>query len=335
MKLQHLRFFVTVADELGFSKAAHKLHVAQPSLSVQIKALEQELGTRLLERDKHHVLLTQAGKRFQLRARSILSMAETAKSEARAAAAGELGSIDFGYTASAMFTSVLAQVIRRFRQRHPHVVLALHELTSLEQLHGLLERKLDIGVLRKPDIATPVGLQVSEWYRTPLVVAIPEDHVLARRRSVALADLKEESFVMYPREAGTGIYWQVIDLCAKAGFRPQVAREVLEPSTLVGLVAAGVGVAIVPADMNCIRFKGVEYKKLVDPDAYSTLYLACRESDSNPHLGIFSKLLNQHSAQYNTRHVASAPLPSPSPPAHPGRKRAPHKLPPPRQRSST
>jgi DNA-binding transcriptional LysR family regulator len=297
MKLQQLRFFITVADELGFSKAANKLHVAQPSLSVQIKALEEELGARLFERDKHHVFLTQAGKRFEEHARAILARAETAKFEARSAAAGEMGSIDFGYTASAMFSSVLASVIRQFRERHPQVFLTLHELTSVEQFHGLLEHKLDVGVLRRPDIATPVGLQLGEWYRTPLVVAIPRDHALARRQSVKLADLKGDSFIMYPREAGTGIYWQVMDLCAKAGFRPRVAREVLESSTIIGLVAAGVGIAIVPADMNCIRFEGIEYKKLADAEAFSTLYLACREADSGVHLRTLLKMLNQRSVR--------------------------------------
>ena len=295
MKLQQLRFFITVADELGFSKAAARLHVAQPSLSVQIKALEEELGARLFERDKHHVFLTQAGKIFQQHARALLEMAETAKFEARCAAAGEMGSLDFGYTASAMFSSVLASVIRLFRERHPQVLLTLHELTSVEQFHGLLEHKLDVGVLRRPDIRTPVGLQISEWYRTPLVVAIPEDHALARRQSLTLADLKGDSFIMYPREAGTGIYWQVMDLCAKAGFRPRVAREVLESSTLIGLVAAGVGIAIVPADMNCIRFEGIEYKTLADAEAYSTLYLACRKTDESVHLQTLLKMLNQRS----------------------------------------
>src|SRR5882762_11692481 len=139
MKLRQLQFFLTVADELGFGRAAEKLHVAQPSLSVQIKALEEEVGARLFERDKHHVFLTQAGKLFRQHARAILSMAETAKIEARCAAAGELGTIDIGYTASSMFSSVLPHAIRRFRQQHPHVLLTLHELTSLEQLHGLLE----------------------------------------------------------------------------------------------------------------------------------------------------------------------------------------------------
>ena len=305
MKLQQLRFFITVADELGFSKAAAKLHVAQPSLSVQIKALEDELGARLFERDKHHVFLTQAGKRFQQHARALLAMAETAKFEARCAAAGEMGTLDFGYTASAIFSNVLASVIRQYRERHPQVLLTLHELTSVDQFHGLLEHKLDLGVLRRPDIRTPVGLQMSEWYRTPLVVAIPHDHALARRQSLTLADLKGDSFIMYPREAGTGIYWQVMDLCAKAGFRPRVAREVLESSTLIGLVAAGVGIAIVPADMDCIRFEGIEYKRLVDAEAYSTLYLAYRKTDESVHLHALLKSLNPGSVRRHRGRVAA------------------------------
>jgi DNA-binding transcriptional LysR family regulator len=305
MKFQQLRFFITVADELGFGKAAAKLHVAQPSLSVQIKALEEELQARLFERDKHHVFLTQAGKRFQHHARALLAMAETAKFEARCAAAGEMGTLDFGYTASAIFSSVLASVIRQFREQHPQVLLTLHELTSAEQFHGLLEHKLDVGVLRRPDIRTPVGLQMSEWYRTPLVVAIPHDHALARRQSLTLTDLKGDSFIMYPREAGTGIYWQVMDLCAKAGFRPRVAREVLESSTLIGLVAAGVGIAIVPADMDCIRFEGIEYKRLADAEAYSTLYLAYRKTAESVHLHALLKSLNHRSVRHPRRRVAA------------------------------
>ncbi|MDB6047086.1 MAG: LysR family transcriptional regulator [Gammaproteobacteria bacterium] len=305
MKLRQLRFFITVADELGFSKAAAKLHVAQPSLSVQIKALEEEVGARLFERDKHHVFLTQAGKLFRQHAGAILAMAETAKIEARCAAAGELGTIDFGYTASSMFSRVLPPAIRGFRKQYPHVLLTLHELTSLEQFHGLLDRSLDVGVLRRPEVSTPVGIQISEWYRTPLVVAIAQDHVLAQRRSLSLAALKGEPFIMYPREAGTGIYWQVMDLCAKADFRPRVVREVLESSTIIGLVAAGAGVAVVPADMNCIRFEGVEYKRLTDAEAYSTLYLARREGDLNQHLRALIDMLGRRSGKGDGTSTAS------------------------------
>jgi len=151
-----------VADEGGFNRAAQRLHVAQPSLSVQIKALEDEVGARLFERDKRHVFLTQAGKRFQQHARSILSLAESAKIEARCAEAGELGALDVGYSASAMFSNVLPTAIRQFRQQFPYVVLTLHDVPSLEQLHGLLERTLDLGILRKPEVRIPAA-ELASW----------------------------------------------------------------------------------------------------------------------------------------------------------------------------
>ena len=246
----------------------------------------------MFERDKHHVFLTQAGKRLQQHARSILSLAETAKIEARCAEAGELGTLNLGYSASAMFSNVLPTAIRQFRKQYPYVVLTLHDVPSLEQLHGLLERTLDLGVLRKPEVRIPAGIEISEWYRAPLVVAIQEDHPLARRPSLSLSQLKGEPFVMYPREAGTGLYWQILDICAHAGFRPRVAREVLEPSTIIGLVAAGVGVAIVPEGIQCIRFDGAIYKPLTDISAYSALYLACRQDDPNTHLRALCEMLS-------------------------------------------
>jgi DNA-binding transcriptional LysR family regulator len=292
VKLRQLEYFVMVADEGGFNRAAQRLHVAQPSLSVQIRSLEEEVGARLFERDKHHVFLTQAGKRLQQHARSILSLAETAKIEARCAEAGELGTLNLGYSASAMFSNVLPTAIRQFRKQYPYVVLTLHDVPSLEQLHGLLERTLDLGVLRKPEVRIPAGIEISEWYRAPLVVAIQEDHPLARRPSLSLSQLKGEPFVMYPREAGTGLYWQILDICAHAGFRPRVAREVLEPSTIIGLVAAGVGVAIVPEGIQCIRFDGAIYKPLTDLSAYSALYLACRQDDPNTHLRALCEMLS-------------------------------------------
>jgi DNA-binding transcriptional LysR family regulator len=291
VKLRQLEYFVMVADEGGFNRDAHRLHVAQPSLSVQIRLLEEEVGARLFERDKHHVFLTQAGKQFQQHARSILSLAETAKIEARCAEAGELGTLNVGYSASAMFSSLLPTAIRRFRQQYSHVVLTLHDRPSLEQLHGLLDRTLDLGILRKPEIRIPAGIEISEWYRAPLVVAIQDDHALARRPSLSLGQLKGEPFVMYPRDAGTGLYWQILDMCAHAGFRPRVASEVLEPSTIISLVAAGVGVAIIPDGIQCIQFKGATYKPLTDISAFSALYLARRQADPNTHLRAICDML--------------------------------------------
>jgi DNA-binding transcriptional LysR family regulator len=291
MKLRQLQFFIAVAEELSFSRAAIKLHVAQPSLSTQIKVLEEEVGARLFERDKRHVSLTPAGRRFQQRAISVLSMADSAKSEARSTARGQLGMIALGYTALSMFSTALPHAIRQFRRREPNVVMTLRELTSLEQLHELGERTLDVGVLRKVDVAAPKGISIVEWYRTPLVAAVPRDHPRAASDLLSLNDLKNESFIMYPRGAGTGIYWQVIDLCTAAGFRPRVVREVIESSTIIGLVAAGVGIAIVPADMNCIQFSGVVYRRITDTGAYTALHLAQRGADRNEHLASLRKVL--------------------------------------------
>jgi DNA-binding transcriptional LysR family regulator len=293
MKLRQLQFFIAVAEELSFSRAAIKLHVAQPSLSTQIKVLEQEVGARLFERDKRHVSLTPAGRRFQSRAMTVLSLADSAKSEARSTARGQLGTIALGYTALSMFSTALPHAIRQFRRREPNVVMTLRELTSLEQLHELGERTLDVGVLRKVDAGAPKGISIVEWYRTPLVAAIPQDHPRAASDLLSLNDLKNESFIMYPRGAGTGIYWQVIDLCTAAGFRPRVVREVIESSTIIGLVAAGVGIAIVPADMNCIQFSGVVYRRITDTGAYSALHLAQRGADRNEHLASLRKVLQQ------------------------------------------
>jgi DNA-binding transcriptional LysR family regulator len=294
MKLRQLQFFIAVAEELSFSRAAIKLHVAQPSLSTQIKSLEDEIGARLFERDKRHVSLTPAGRRFRSRVATVLSLADHAKTEARSAELGQLGMIDLGYTALSMFSTALPHAIRRFRQQEPNVVVTLRELTSLEQLHELGERTLDVGVLRKVDVGAPKGISIVEWYRTPLVVALPNDHSRAASGSVSLTDLQNEAFIMYPRHAGTGIYWQVMDLCTAAGFRPRVVREVLESSTIIGLVAAGVGIAIVPADMNCIQFSGVVYRRIVDSGAYTALHLARREGDKSKHLRGLYRVLKQY-----------------------------------------
>ena len=293
MKLRQLQFFIAVAEELSFSRAAAKLHVAQPSLSTQIKALEEEVGAQLFERDKRHVSLTPAGRRFQNRVATLLSLADDAKAEARRTERGQLGTIDLGYTAMSMFSTALPHAIRRFRVQEPNVIMSLRELTSLQQLHELGERTLDVGVLRKVDVSAPEGITIAEWYRTPLVAAISRDHPRAASGALSLNDLKNEAFIMYPRGAGTGIYWQVMDLCTAAGFRPRVVKEVIESSTIIGLVAAGVGIAIVPADMNCIRFSGVVYRRILDSGAYTALHLAQREGDRNEHLRSLYRVLKQ------------------------------------------
>jgi DNA-binding transcriptional LysR family regulator len=284
MEIRRLRYFVAVAEELSFTRAAERLHIAQPPLSIQIRALEQEVGARLFDRDQRHVYLTQAGKHLLVRARGILASVEEAKAEVRCAELGDIGSLHLGYASSAMFTSSLTSAIKQFRSGFPQVLLTLHEMTSLDQLNGLYYRTLDAGIVRATDIALPSGIVTEEWHRAPLVAAMTSDHPLTRKRAIAIGDLRNEPFIMYPRESGIGLYWQVLRLCAGAGFRPQIAREVQELTTIVGLVDAGVGVAIVPADTKSIQLSGVSYVPLRDAGAFSILYLALRERDRNTHL---------------------------------------------------
>jgi DNA-binding transcriptional LysR family regulator len=291
MEIRRLRYFVAVAEELSFTRAAERLHIAQPPLSIQIRALEQEIGAQLFDRDQRHVFLTQAGKHLLDRARNILASVEAAKAEVRCAALGEVGSLHLGYASSAMFTSSLTWAIKQFQVGFPHVLLTLHEMTSLDQLNALHYRTLDAGILRRSDAPVPSGIQIEEWYRAPLVAAVANDHPLAKQRSIKISDLRDQPLIMYPRESGIGLYWQVLRLCANAGFRPQIAREVQELTTIVGLVDAGVGIAIVPADTRSIHLDGVVYVPLRDRQAFSTLYLAFRERDRNAHLrGLLSML---------------------------------------------
>jgi DNA-binding transcriptional LysR family regulator len=291
MEIRRLRYFVAVAEELSFTRAAARLHIAQPPLSIQIKALEQEVGAQLFDRDQRHVFLTQAGKHLLDRARGILASVEAAKAEVRCAALGEVGSLHLGYASSAMFTSSLTWAIKRFQIEFPHVLLTLHEMTSLDQLNGLHYRTLDAGILRKSDVPAPSGIVVEEWYRAPLVAAMANDHPLAKQRAIRISDLRDQPLIMYPRESGIGLYWQVLRLCASAGFRPLIAREVQELTTIVGLVDAGVGIAIVPADTRTIQLEGVVYVPLRDKQAFSTLYLAFSQRDQNAHLrGLLSSL---------------------------------------------
>ncbi|MDB6085101.1 MAG: LysR family transcriptional regulator [Gammaproteobacteria bacterium] len=297
MEIRRLRYFVAVAEELSFTRAAQRLHIAQPPLSIQIRALEQEVGARLFDRDQRHVSLTQAGKHLLERARGILASLESAKAEVAAVALGELGSLRLGYASSAMFTSSLTSAIKLFQIGYPHVLLTLHELPSLDQLNHLHSRRLDAGILRRSDASVPSGILIEEWYRAPLVAAMANDHPLTKRRAIGIGDLRGQPLIMYPRDSGIGLYWQILRLCEKAGFRPHIVREVQELTSIIGLVDAGVGIAIVPVDTRSIHLEGVTYVPLRDKEAYSTLYLAYRDRDGNPHLrGLLSQLRDQDAA---------------------------------------
>ena len=284
LELRHLRYFVAVAEELSFTRAAERLHIAQPPLSTQVRQLEEELGAQLFVRDKRRVYLTQPGREMLERARAILAATAEAKEAVRRTATGETGELRLGYVTSAMFTEVLPGVIRRFQKRYPRIQLHLHEVPSVEQLYALHNRELDVGILRRPDMSIPSGVRMEEWYQAPLVAALPKAHRLAARDSLRIADLKDEPLILFPRQSGIGLYWRVVDLCIKAKFRPRIARETRDYAVMIGLVSAGVGIALVPSDTQCIRLAGVTYRPVQGKDAVSAIQIAYRPDHGDEHV---------------------------------------------------
>lgn len=284
LELRHLRYFVAVAEELNFTRAAERLHIAQPPLSTQIRQLEEELGAQLFEREKRRVYLTAAGRDLLERARSILTAAESAKDAVRRTASGETGELRLGYVPSAMFTEALPGAILRFQQRYPRIQLHLLEMPSIDQLYAVHNRELEVGILRRPDIAIPVGVHLEEWYQAPLVAALPKGHRLAARESLRIADLKDQPLILFPRQSGIGLYWRVVDLCIKAKFRPRVVRETRDYAVMIGLVSAGVGIALVPSDTQCIQLEGVTYRPVQGKDAVSTIQIAYRPDHGDEHV---------------------------------------------------
>ncbi|MGG6265458.1 LysR substrate-binding domain-containing protein [Leptolyngbya sp. AN03gr2] len=287
VELRHLHYFIAVAEELHFSRAADRLCISQPPLSQQIRSLEDELGVRLFERTKRQVQLTEAGKVFLERAYLVLGQLEQAIAITQRIGRGEVGRLAIGFVDSAMYT-VLPEILRVFRAQFPAVELQLHELTTAQQIEALHHKQVDIGIVRSA-ISEP-GLIVECLLPESLVLALPETHLLAAHPQVSLSDLAEESFILFPAKMGPVFYEQIIHLCQQAGFRPKVAQEAVQMHTIVGLVAAGLGIAIVPASLQNFHRSGVIYRPLQEQIPNTGLYLGWRQHDSSPVIKAFLNL---------------------------------------------
>ena len=290
MELRHLRYFIAVAEELHFTRAAARLHIGQPPLSQAIQALEADIGAQLFARTKRSVRLTDAGKLFLADARRILALSDKAGETARRAERGEAGELRVGFTFSTPLTPLFAAVINRYRQAYPHVTLTLHEMATLRQLDGLTQRTIDLGFIRPPDRGHGDELKLTPMREDPLVAVLPTTIPLARKKVIEMRDLKGMPFVMYPSSAGTGIYPQIFRLCREAGFVPNVALEAGEASTIIGLVAAGCGVSLLPKAFDRIRMDGVCYRPIADEAATTTLLLAQRGDEVSPLVEAFVAL---------------------------------------------
>lgn len=279
IELRHIRYFVAVAEELHFGKAADRLGISQPPLSQQILALEREIGARLLERSNRRVELTEAGKLFLKEATEILGKVDSAATLAGRLHRGQIGEVKIGFFGSAPFVDAFQRLIFDFRKRHPSVNLVLREMPTYQQVDAILDGRLDVGFVR-PLEPQPASIDAVEIWREPLMVVLRSDHPLAAEdRELSVADLAAEPLVLYAGSIGSGLYQKVADLCRDAGFSPNVAQEAIATPTMMGLVAAGIGISILPASLERLSFEGLRFRPLRDAKAQTAVWLVKRGDD--------------------------------------------------------
>lgn len=259
MELRHLRYFVAVAEELHFGRAAARLHISQPPLSQQIKALEGEVGVELFHRTRRTVSLTDAGKAFLPAARATLDQAQRAETLARDVAAGRQGRLAVAFVTSASY-SILPDAIRGFRSAFPGVDLTLREMIPSDQIQALTRQEVDVGLLRPP--LKERGIIARTVLEEPLVAALPVDHVLAKRPSVLLEQLRSEDWVLFPRRHGPGLFDTIAAACRAAGFSPQVRHEPNDMQSVLAHVAAGLGVSLLPSSLMGFHPRHIAYRSL-------------------------------------------------------------------------
>jgi DNA-binding transcriptional LysR family regulator len=284
MEIRHLRYFLAVAEAGHMTRAAERLGIQQPPLSLQIKALEKELGMALFRRHPKGVALSDAGRLFEHEARRLVDdMAAMSQRMARVAR-GELGVLNVGFTSSAAAHSFTPETLRACRRAWPDIELSIREDHAAGITAAVAAGRLHCGLIRVP-VSQPEGLTFEVLLREPVLVAVPTDHALARRRGpLDLADLRDEGFILVRQPGAPGLYANLLALCEAKGFRPRIAAEVERMVTSLNLVAAGAGVAVVPASMNGLHPHAVAYAPLRDDtplDAPLTLVYRSNE-DSGP-----------------------------------------------------
>jgi DNA-binding transcriptional LysR family regulator len=278
MELRHLRYFVTVAEELNFTRAARRIGIEQPPLSQQIRQLEQEVGAGLFLRLPRGVALTDAGASFVQDAREILERVRLATEHAQRVASGNLGRLRVGMINSAPFHPFVPRVIREFGQHYPEVVLSLEENTTPILAQAAREGTVDAAFLR-PLLGEAADLVIETLFDEEMVVALPDGHRLTRLRLLPLAALAQESFVLFPRPVGSGLYDEIISACRRAGFSPHIGHEVRQVTSIANLVAADLGVSLVPASMQQVLSTGVVYRPIEGDAPKARMSLAYRKDD--------------------------------------------------------
>jgi DNA-binding transcriptional LysR family regulator len=284
VELRHLRYFVAVAEEMNVTRAAVRLGIAQPPLTQQIKLLERELGVQLLVRIGRRITLSEAGRLFLAEARAVLDRAGQAIAVARSAGHGETGTLRIGFTGSAGFNPSVTSILSTFRAEWPLVSLSLEESRTSTLLDALSVGRIDAAFVRPP--VNCDGIADRFVSTEPLVLAVPARHHLADRQSARLAELRNEAFVLYSRNGGYGLSEMVVAACVGAGFQPLVAQNSPQMTSTINLVAASIGIAIVPSCMRSLRPDAVRFLD-IDVGFTAELRLTYRIGDASPLLRNF------------------------------------------------
>jgi DNA-binding transcriptional LysR family regulator len=304
VELRHLRYFVAVAEELHFGRAAQRLHIVQPALSKQIASLETELGVQLFHRTKRRVTITDAGRALYEEVRVILQRIERAVETAQMTAAGQIGSLDLGFIGPAMW-SVLPKLLAEHHRRLPDVRFRLSELSSVAQVVGLRDGTLDAGFVRLPlhdfdDVEFRVVL------REPFMITLPEGHPAAASPSVDLAALAGEPFNFVPRRVEPGFYDRCIALCQDHGFSPNIVEEGTGPTAICGMVATGLGITLSPASILNAPWPGITFRRLSRPSLDLELAVAIRREEPSAALRGFLETIDGVSESSESRPLTAA-----------------------------
>lgn len=291
MEIRQLRYFVAVAEERSFSRAAERLHISQPPLSTQIMMLEKELGTRLFDRSNRGVTLTAAGSVFYEEMRAVLVRLEQAKTRTRQAGQGHVGTLSIGFVSIADY-GILPPALKEFRAQFPAVEVQLHELTTDVQIREIRAGRLDLGIALGPIQETDLVFEAV--LHEELVLAVPTRHRLTKAKSALdLRAFSKESFIVPPRDIAPGLYDLIISRCSSSGFVPRITQHARQMQTVISLVAAGMGVALVPSSMQNLKRAGVDYRRLRGARASIEIGILRSLSSNNPLQDNFRAMLKR------------------------------------------
>ncbi len=294
-ELRHLRYFIALVEEKNFERAAARLGIAQPGLSQQIISLEKIVGLPLLDRSKRTMQLTHYGHLLYDEARKIIAQSDAALAALMRVGRGQTGKISVGYVASAAYAGILTQSLASFRENYPDIELQLVEMEMRQQLAHIVEGDLDFGYIRPP-APVPLGLTTTLVFREPLIVALPETDPLASGGSLSLAALADRTFITPRQPADVGFHSNTIEACRDAGFNPNINPNGRDFTTIASMVAVGLGVAIVPKSLECLRLPGVRYAVFSDSRAQTDLAVAYRKTEASAAVRAF---ISHHRALYD------------------------------------